>query len=47
MRDKLDAAEEHNKQLILDKSNLIQEKFNLYDDISNMLEEDTNANNTG
>jgi len=24
-------------------ANLIQEKFNLYDDISNMLEEDTNA----
>ena len=43
MRDKLDAAEEHNKQLTLDKANLIQEKFNLYDDISNMIEEDTNA----
>ena len=47
LRDKLDSALKHNKQLTLDKANMIQEKFNLYDDISNMLEEDTNANTTG
>jgi len=37
LRDKLDSALKHNKQLTLDKANMIQEKFNLYDDISNLI----------
>ena len=36
LRDKLDAANKHNKSLT-------QSLCNAYDDISNMLEEDTNA----
>tara|TARA_B100000085_G_scaffold249292_1_gene244881 strand:+ start:520 stop:729 length:210 start_codon:yes stop_codon:yes gene_type:complete len=36
--------EEQLRDARIRNANLIQEKFNLYDDISNMLEEDTNAN---
>ena len=39
--------EEQLRDARIRNANLIQEKFNLYDDISNMLEEDTNANTTG
>ena len=44
LQEQLNAAHKRIKQLTLEKANLIQEKFNLYDDISNILEEDTNAN---
>jgi len=43
LQEQLTAAQIRIKQLTLEKADLIQEKFNLYDDISNMLEEDTNA----
>ena len=39
--------EEQLRDARIRNANLIQEKFNLYDDISNMIEEDTNANTTG
>ena len=39
--------EEQLRDARIRNANLIQERFNLYDDISNMIEEDTNANTTG
>ena len=41
LQQQLTAAQIRIKQLTLDNANLIQEKFNLYDDISNLIKEDT------
>ena len=40
LQEQLTAAQIRIKQLTLEKANLIQEKFNLYDDISNLIKED-------
>ena len=40
LQEQLNAAQKRIKQLTLEKANLIQEKNNLYDDISGLIKED-------